>query len=438
MPRPPNIVLVIADDHRADAFGGDRTDGPATPVLNTLVCDGTLFSGARIGGGDNAAVCAPSRAALFTGRPPREALQDSAARGYFDSLRIHPACPLLGEALRSAGHRTHLVGKWHNDYPALNRCFDSGEALFLGGMCNHDDPLLHDYDPTGAYVPGDARRHHGFSTEIFIDAAIRFVREAACSPQPFFLCVALTSPHDPRTAPREFRRRYRDEDMQLPANFMPEHPFDNGELDVRDETLAVRPRVPAEIKRHLADYHAMIEHHDHHLGRLFAALDETGEQPRTVIAYTSDHGLALGSHGLLGKQNLYEHSVRVPLVITGPGIPAGRKIPDDAYAYRLAATLAELAGSPAPEGAAPSLTPLFYDTFTRTPSPHFTHYRDRQHAVKLGAWKLVLHTDESGAETHRQLFNLANDPHELHDLSDEAAAAGRLSKLRALLRNWRS
>lgn len=438
MPRSPNIVLIIADDHRADALNGDRTDGPATPVLNALVRDGTLFSGARIGGGDNPAVCAPSRAALFTGRPPREALQDSAAPGYFNSLRIHPTRPLLGESLRAAGHRTHLVGKWHNDHPALNRCFESGEALFLGGMCNHEDPILHDYDPSGVYDTCKARLHPGFSTEIFIDAAIRFIRETARSPRPFFLCVALTSPHDPRTAPSDFRRRYRDEAMRLPANFLPEHPFDNGELTVRDETLAARPRDPAEIRRHLADYYAMIEHHDHHLGRLLSTLDETGEQPRTVIAYTSDHGLALGSHGLLGKQNLYEHSVRVPFILNGPGVPTGLQVADDIYSYRLAATLAELTGTLPPEGVAPSLVPLFNDIFPRVPAPHFTHYRDRQHAVKLGSWKLVLHTDDAGAETHRQLFNLASDPHELHDLSNEPAAAGQLSKLRALLMNWRS
>jgi arylsulfatase A-like enzyme len=288
--------MVIADDHRADAFGGDRANGPATPVLDALANGGARFTGARIGGGDNPAVCAPSRAALFTGRAPREALHDSATPGYFNSLEIHPARPLLGETLRAAGYRTHLVGKWHNDLPALNRCFESGEALFLGGMCNHEDPLLHDHDPTCAYDPSRARRHPGFSTEIFIDAAIRFVRAAARSPRPFFLCVALTSPHDPRTAPPEFRRRYRDENMRLPANFLPAHPFDNGALDIRDETLAARPRHPAEIRRHLADYHAMIEHHDHHLGRLLTALEETGEQSRPVIAYTSDHGLALGSH----------------------------------------------------------------------------------------------------------------------------------------------
>jgi arylsulfatase A-like enzyme len=143
------------------------------------------------------------------------------------------------------------------------------------------------------------------------------------------------------------------------------------------------------------------------------------------------------THGLLGKQNLYEHSVRVPFILNGPGVPAGRRVNDDIYAYRLAATLAELAGAQAPADAAPSLVPLLDDTEDRAPSPHFTHYRDRQHAVKLGSWKLVSHTDETGAETRRQLFDLASDPHELHDLSHEPAAAGQLSKLDALLTNWR-
>lgn len=438
MPPPPNILLIIADDHRAQSLNGNRVNGPATPVLNNLVSGGTCFTGARIGGGNNPAVCSPSRAALFTGRPPHQALYDFATTNYRDSLRIDPANPLLGEMLRDKGHRTHLVGKWHNDYPALNRCFDSGEALFFGGLASHADPLLHDYDPTGVYDSARGHRRPGFSTEIFVDAAIRFLQEAAPSPHPFFLCIALTSPHDPRTAPAEFRRRYRDDDIPLPASFMPEHPFDNGELMVRDERLAAHPRSPAEIRQHLADYYAMIEHHDHHLGRLFNALDETGERSQTVIAYTADHGLALGSHGLLGKQNLYEHSVRVPFILNGPGVPAGQVVSDDIYAYQLTATLAELAGAAAPGHASPSLVPLFNGQPTDISHPHFTHYRDQQYAVKLGSWKLIVYTDAGGSVTHRQLFNIATDPHELHSRLEDPSAAEHLSQLETLLTHWRS
>jgi arylsulfatase A-like enzyme len=110
--------------------------------------------------------------------------------------------------------------------------------------------------------------------------------------------------------------------MTLPENWMPEHPFDNGELRIRDELLAKLPRDPAETRQHLADYSAMIAHQDYHMGCLVDRLDALGLGEETLVIYTSDHGLAIGRHGLMGKQNVYEHALRIPLILRGPGIPA--------------------------------------------------------------------------------------------------------------------
>src|SRR6185295_12363812 len=116
----------------------------------------------------------------------------------------------------------------------------------------------------------------------------------------------------------------------LPPDFLPQHPFDNGEMTVRDEKLAPWPRTPENIRSQLADYYALITFMDLQIGRILAALDKSGAAQDTIVVFSSDQGLALGSHGLMGKQNLYESGMKVPLIFAGPGIPKGQA---DALVY---------------------------------------------------------------------------------------------------------
>ena len=131
-------------------------------------------------------------------------------------------------------------------------------------------------------------------------------------------------PHDPRNPPESYRQTYYDNPPPLPENFLPQHPFDNGQISRggRDEGLADWPRQPDVIRDQLCEYYGLITHLDGQIGRILDAIDEHGFGENTVVVYSADHGLALGSHGLLGKQNVYEHSMRCPLVVRGPGIPA--------------------------------------------------------------------------------------------------------------------
>ena len=136
--------------------------------------------------------------------------------------------------------------------------------------------------------------------------------------------LAFATPHDPRVAAERYLKMYDRAKMPLPKNYLPLHPFDNGELKVRDETLAHWPRSEDEIRKHLHDYYAVITGLDEQIGRLIGHLKQAGQLDNTIIIFSSDHGLALGSHGLMGKQNLYEHSMKPPLIFAGPGIPAGK------------------------------------------------------------------------------------------------------------------
>lgn len=426
--------MIVADDHRHDCLHGDRIHGPATPMLDQLAAQGTEFTGARIMGGDTQAVCVPSRAALLTGCGSRRALAAPRSDDFQERQRIAPDRTLLGETLGQAGYRTHVVGKWHNDPASLNRGFSSGDALFLGGMSEHENPTLHSYDPSGRYPAGEAKPVPGFSTELFAQAAIDFISAPRTSDAPFFLYCAFTSPHDPRTPPTEFRERYRDEKLALPANFLSEHPFDNGELNVRDELLETTPRDPAAVRRHRGDYYGMIEHHDHHLGRMLDALERSGQRENTIIVYVSDHGLALGSHGLMGKQNLYEHSVRVPLIMSGPGVPAGKTVSADVYSHRLFATLCDLTSTAVPQTVdQPSLVPL-WSADDRDTQYHFAHYYDQQRMVKDERWKLIRYV-VNGA-TREQLFDLKTDPHELTDLIGDPSVQSHHTRLSTALDEW--
>jgi arylsulfatase A-like enzyme len=274
----------------------------------------------------------------------------------------------------------------------------------------------------------------GFSSEIFCRAAEEFIRGQSHD-KPFFVCVALTSPHDPRTPPPAFRALYDAERIPLPDSFRPEHEFDNGELESRDELLAAHPRQPAEVRRHIAEYYGMISHHDAALGPVFAALQESGRLDDTIIVYVSDHGLALGAHGLLGKQNLYEHSVRVPLIIAGPGVPAGARHHGLVYSLDLFATLCELCGIGLPaEVDSRSLVSAFGGTRAYERESLGAAYMDCQRMIVEHRWKLIVYR-VNGTE-RVQLFDLDNDPHEMRNLAGDPATAGHVCRLRRRLSDW--
>lgn len=436
MPRP-NILLIVADDHRADAIGALGHPVVRTPALDALAGGGIVFTRATITGSLMPAVCAPSRASLLTGQHLfRADAEPGLVRGPHFEVRIPADACTLPERFRSQGYETFFSGKWHNDLPALLRSFEHGENIFHGGMCEHTRVPVRDLEEIRRGAA--PRAGHGFSTELFCGSAGEFLRHRTRT-RPFFACVALTSPHDPRTPPPEFRALYRPEALPLPANFLPAHPFDNGELDIRDERLAPRPLMPAVVREQLADYYGMISHHDAWIGRLLAALRETGEAERTIVAYISDHGLALGSHGLLGKQNLYEHSVRVPFILHGAGIPQGLRSDALVHSLDLYATLCDLAGLTPPAGLeSRSLVPAFQPGGRPLRDALCAAYMDCQRMVTDGRWKLIVY--RVGGAERLQLFDLEHDPHEQRDRAGAPDAATRrtIKRLTARLGHWQA
>jgi arylsulfatase A-like enzyme len=241
--------------------------------------------------------------------------------------------------------------------------------------------------------------------------------------------VSLMAPHDPRTMPDRFLRMYDAKEIELPRNFLPEHPIDTGALRGRDECLAAFPRDPDEIKRHIAEYYAMISHLDDGLGRLLTALESTGELENTIIVFAGDNGLAVGQHGLMGKQDLYDHSVRIPLVFAGPGIPSGERSDALVYLLDIFPTLCEMTGTDVPDSVeGTSFVPCLTDPNVHARSMLYLAYVNTIRGVTDGHHKLIEYS--CGAT---QLFDLCEDPLEMHSRECDEASKAKLAEMRRRL-----
>jgi arylsulfatase A-like enzyme len=432
----PNVLFLLADDQRPDSIHALGNDLIRTPHLDRLVREGTTFTRAITA----IPICVASRAEIMTGR-------DGLRNGKPD-FGFSPAegVPHWAEVMRDAGYHTCYSGKWHTPGRPSQHGYIRAEGLYAGGGGQH--PLTHPVDWKGLEVTGyrgavfqtDDRtlfpeRGVGLTpniSESFADAAIGFLKEPR--DRPFFLHVNFTAPHDPLFHPAGYEHMYEPAEMPLPANFLPEHPFDHGNFRGRDELLFHWPRTPAETLGELAVYYAVISHLDAQVGRILAALDETGQAARTIVIYSSDHGLAIGSHGLRGKQNMYEHSVGVPLILRGPGIPEDRRTAAQCYLRDLFPTVCDLAGIEAPSTVdGRSLNPVLTGEQEAIHTAVFAHFRDSQRMIRTEEWKYVVYP-QSGRE---QLFYLPGDPHERRDLIADPRHAAAAAELRARLIEWR-
>jgi arylsulfatase A-like enzyme len=335
------------------------------------------------------------------------------------------------ELFRSEGYATFGTGKWHQSREAFARCFERGRNIFFGGMSDHNRVPVRDLLPDGSY--SDVREA-GFSTDLFADAAIAFIDEhvTSGSDAPFLVYVSFTAPHDPRTPPEPFLSRYPGEEMPLPANYLPLHPFHNGWMTGRDEVLAAWPRQPDVIRDQLGEYFGLITHMDARIGDLLDTLDRNGLAENTIVVFAADNGLALGSHGLLGKQSLYEHSTHVPLLFSGPGIPQGES---DAlvYLFDIFPTLAEVLGMNQPERVEGlDLSTIWRGDQASVRAELYTAYEDKQRAVRDERWKLIRYPKLH----YNQLFDLATDPHELRNLAEDPDYTAELERLTDLLEAW--
>lgn len=436
----PNILMLFADDLTFRAIGAAHQCEVKTPNIDRLAARGTRFSHAFIQGGLSGAVCVASRAMLLTGRPLWMCGKDgNCAR---DDNTLYP---LWGEVLGKAGYRTHAIGKWHNGKETLDAAFQTTQPTILGGMLESTETGGPAYDrpaPGNPWTPDDPKwKGHwltqdgkiAHSSRLWADAAIRDITDASSAKQPFFTYVAFHAPHDPRQAPRSYLDQYPLKSLTVAPNFLPRHPFDLGEFRGRDEVLAPYPRTEAIVRTHLQEYYAIISHLDAQIGRILDALERSGEASNTLVVFAADNGLAVGQHGLMGKQSLYEHSIRVPLIIAGPGVPAGKQVDALVYVPSVFATTCALAGVPVPETVVfPSLLPLISGQKDALYEDLYAGFVDKQRMIRTKRWKLIL----SPVAGVVQLFDIQEDPWERHNLAGDSKQAAVIDDLYARLKRW--
>lgn len=445
MTKKPNILFLFVDDMQHNAINALGNSEVITPNLDELMENGVCFTHAHIPGGTFGAVCMPSRAMLHSGR----------SLYHIDGLgeEIPDEHTTIGEHLLANGYNSFGTGKWHNGHKSFARSFNAGSDIFFGGMYDHWKVPVYNYDPTGEYSrtvkdvmnpafndpqTTDRRMDHchwgEHSTDLFVESACEYLREYD-SDKPFFLYLSYLAPHDPRSMPEKYLNMYDINNITLPPNAYPVHPFDFGVFPIRDEVLTDVPRDPEVTRKEILSYYAMITHLDESVGRVIETLKQQGMYEDTIIIFSGDNGLAIGQHGLFGKQNAYEHSIRVPLIMSGPGIPKNQR--RDCYLYLLDIfpTICEYAGLEVPT----SVEGIGFKKVVDDPSKEtrdliFSTYADKVRSIKDKRYKILQYKCRDLRKT--QLFDLVNDPWEMNDLSGEKEMQPIIHDLRAKLKQY--
>jgi arylsulfatase A-like enzyme len=416
----PNILFLLADDQRADALGASGNTYIKTPNIDSLAGRGIRFSNCYVMGGHHGAISAPSRAMLMTGK------------NLFHVYDVLDGVQTMPMYFAKNGYETFGTGKWHNGAKSFETSFQKGKNVFLGGMSDHNIVPCRDLGSDGK-LSGPVNK--GYSTDIFTKAAIDYINDYARGKQgnPFFCYVAFTAPHDPRSPHTDYIGMYPDKSIPVPGNFMRLHPFAFDQLDIRDENLAPWPRTPEIIQASIADYYALISHLDSKVGEIIETLKKNGLYDNTIIIYTADNGLAIGSHGLLGKQSLYEDCTKVPLIIAGPGINEGKVKDALVYLYDLYPTLCSLSKIQAPAGIdGKNITPIINGKEEGVRTSLYTVYRNTVRAVRTKEWKLIRYPQRN----YTQLFNLEDDPLEINNLAQQTGFKTKVDEMLRLLRDW--
>lgn len=426
----PNVLFLFADDQCFEtirAFGHTDID---TPNLDRLAGRGTAFTRAYNMGSWSGAVCVASRTMLITGRSVWNAESIYKAT---DKERL--AGVLWPQLMSQAGYRTYFTGKWHIQTDAA-KCFDVARHIRAGmpkdTPSSYNRPPSTGVDPWSPYDPSlggfwDGGKHW---SEVTADDAVDFLGEAKQQDKPFFMYVAFNAPHDPRQSPKEYVDKYPLSRIAVPKSFIPEYPHKDAigcGPSLRDEKLGPFPRTEHSVKIHRQEYYAIVTHMDAQVGRILDALDQSGQADNTWIFFTADHGLALGHHGLFGKQNMYDDSVRVPFIVAGPGVAKNARNDAAIYLQDAMATSLDLAGAKKPAHVFfNSLRPLL-DGKQKQSSYESIYggYLGLQRSITHDGWKLIAYP-KAGV---LRLYHLAKDPLEMTDL----AAAPEHSKRKAEL-----
>ncbi|MDX2432594.1 MAG: sulfatase-like hydrolase/transferase [Bacteroides sp.] len=428
----PNILFILADDQCFNTINELGNHEVITPTLDELARQGTVFTTAYNMGGWNGAICIASRTMFNTGRFLWHA-EDYDSNSALTSLAENGE--LWSKEMEHMGYETYMTGKWHvkikpedifthagTERPGMPKDTPEGYNRPL----SETDTTWRPWDPKfGGFWAGGTHW-----SEVVANESMDFLDTAMQSDKPFFMYIAFNAPHDPRQSPKEYVDMYPLENIAVPESFLPEYPYKDDigcSASLRDEKLAPFPRTEYAVKVNRQEYYAIITHMDVQIGRILDKLEATGQADNTYIFFTADHGLSVGHHGLIGKQNMYEHSMRPPMIIVGPDIPKGKKKDMAVYLQDIMPTVIEYAGGEVPAYVEfNSLKAFIEGTSSESNYPEvYGAYMDVQRMIRMDDYKLIVYP-YAGV---KRLFDLSADPQEMNDLAYDPTQEGRIENM---------
>ena len=427
----PNILFIFADDQMFNSIGALENCPVKTPNLDKLMENGVSFSRTYNQGSYSQAVCIASRTMMVTGANLwKAAIYSKKGNTVEKPEKYWP------EYLKEAGYDTYMSGKWHVNQINPKDIFDYTKDI-RGGMARQTEiryARSFEKDTPDTWSPYD-KKFGGFWqggkhwSEVLADNGVTFLEQAKSNEKPFFMYLAFNAPHDPRQAPKEYVDMYPLSEIKIPENFISEYPYNQyagAGRRLRDERLAPFPRTAYSIQVNRQEYYASISHMDAQIGRILEALESSGKADETYIIFTADHGLAVGDHGFMGKQNMYESSMRVPMIIVGPNLEKGKKVDAFVYLQDIMPTTLELAGIKKQKQIDfNSLLPLATGKVDKSSYPVvYGAYFGTQRMYRTEDYKMIVYPKANKV----RLYDMKNDPLEMHDLAEKKVENKKLLK----------
>jgi len=438
----PNILVIMSDEHNAGVMGCAGNTIIRTPNLDALAARGIRFEGHYC----SSPICTPSRQSFTTGKYLNQ------HNVWGNNQGVPQDAPSLPRVMQAAGYETYLIGKMHY-FNTRNYGFtvlDKGpykpsadkpekvaprRRLRADEFPDHGTAVGKEFSPMGPTAEEDM--------ESFVDVgrrkrAVSFLQDRAAGGKPFFLVVGFIAPHYPLQAPPEYVSHYIDKvpPPEVPPGYLQTLPL-NYRLVRNDRMLEKVPPYLAKLAREA--YYAQTEWCDFQIGAVLDALKHSPFADNTVVIYTSDHGENLGEHGLWWKNALYDSADRIPLIISWPRRWAGGQVRAGAsQTVDLVRTIVALGGGSAPsdwrgDSMVPWLDHADFHWKDRAVSEYYADYiASGITMIREGEWKYVYHARPNALRgPEEELYNLHDDPKELHNLAHVPEQQPRLRTLHA-------
>ena len=428
----PDVLFLFVDDMTYNGLNELGTSDVISPNLDKLIQSGVSFQNCYNMGGWNGAISTASRSQMMTGMYLWNTHHEMTTDKYRTLSKNQMLWP---QVMKNAGYKTFHTGKWHMSHIRPENIYDEAIAVRPGMPKTvesaYNRPLSRD---DNNWLPWD-QQHGGYWengkhwSEILADLTIDYMKQNQDSKEPLFMCCAFNAPHDPRQSPKEFIDMYDVDKIKLPESFLPQHPYMdemNCGQNLRDERLVPWPRTKYAIQKHRLEYYALITHLDVQIGRILDQLKKSGREKNTLIVFAADNGLSLGNHGLVGKQSMYDHSMKIPLAFAGLNMPKGQKRSQLVYLQDLVPTIYDIIGVNTPDNVqfVSQLDVVKKGSAKAKRNSVYGAYLDKQRMVRKGDYKLFFIISSGRA----MLFDLKHDPNEMNDLFGKSEKYNKIAK----------